>query len=75
MINQLKYVDGDLDDPQTYQWMKNELRATLKKILFYLEVPPFLFGRIAEGISGVGLAAASRVMVEKPFGYDLESAA
>ena len=73
MINLLKYVDGDLDDPQTYQWMKNEL-GDAKKILFYLEVPPFLFGRIAEGISGVGLAASSRVMVEKPFGYDLASA-
>jgi glucose-6-phosphate 1-dehydrogenase len=37
-------------------------------------VPPFLFGRIAEGISAVGRAAGNRVMVEKPFGYDLASA-
>jgi glucose-6-phosphate 1-dehydrogenase len=73
MLRLLKYVDGDLDDPNTYQWMKNEL-GDAKRILFYLEVPPFLFGRIAEGISGVGLAAASRVMVEKPFGNDLPSA-
>jgi glucose-6-phosphate 1-dehydrogenase len=73
MLGLLKYVDGDLDDPQTYQWMKNEL-GDAKKILFYLEVPPFLFGRITEGISGVGLAAGSRVMVEKPFGNDLASA-
>jgi glucose-6-phosphate 1-dehydrogenase len=73
MLSQLKYVDGDLDDPQTYEWMKNEL-GDAKRILFYLEVPPFLFGRIAEGISGVGLAAGSRVMVEKPFGTDLASA-
>jgi glucose-6-phosphate 1-dehydrogenase len=73
MLSQLKYVDGDLDDPQTYQWMKNEL-GDAKRILFYLEVPPFLFGRIAEGIAGVGLAAGSRVMVEKPFGSDLASA-
>jgi glucose-6-phosphate 1-dehydrogenase len=69
----LKYVDGDLGDPNTYQWMKNEL-GDAQRILFYLEVPPFLFGRIAEGISGVGLAAQSRVMVEKPFGHDLASA-
>jgi glucose-6-phosphate 1-dehydrogenase len=73
MLGLLKYVDGDLDDPNTYQWMKNEL-GDAKRILFYLEVPPPLFGRIAEGISGVGLAAASRVMVEKPFGNDLASA-
>jgi glucose-6-phosphate 1-dehydrogenase len=73
MLSLLKYVDGDLGDPQTYQWMKNEL-GDAKQILFYLEVPPFLFGRIAEGISGVGLAEQSRVMVEKPFGNDLPSA-
>jgi glucose-6-phosphate 1-dehydrogenase len=73
MLSLLKYVDGDLDDPQTYEWMKNEL-GDARKILFYLEVPPFLFGRITEGISGVGLAAGSRVMVEKPFGNDLASA-
>jgi glucose-6-phosphate 1-dehydrogenase len=73
MLGLLKYVDGDLDDPKTYQWMANEL-GDAKRILFYLEVPPFLFGRITEGISGVGLAAASRVMVEKPFGNDLASA-
>src|ERR1700733_6899344 len=73
MLSLLKYVDGDLDDPQTYQWMKNEL-GDAKRILFYLEVPPFLFGRIAEGIAGVGRAAGSRVMVEKPFGSDLASA-
>ena len=74
MLSLLKYVDGDLGDPNTYQWMKNELGDGVSKILFYLEVPPFLFGRIAEGISGVGLASESRVMVEKPFGNDLASA-
>jgi len=73
MLSLLKYVDGDLGDPQTYQWMKNEL-GDAKRILYYLEVPPFLFGRIAEGISGVGLTAGSRVMVEKPFGNDRASA-
>jgi glucose-6-phosphate 1-dehydrogenase len=73
MLNLLKYVDGDLGDHATYQAMAAEL-GDAKKVLYYLEVPPFLFGRIAEGISGVGLAAGSRVMVEKPFGNDLASA-
>jgi glucose-6-phosphate 1-dehydrogenase len=45
-----------------------------QRALFYLEVPPPLFGRIAEGISKAGRAAGSRVMVEKPFGTDLASA-
>ena len=73
MLGLLKYIDGDLGDPKTYEWMKNEL-GDARKILFYLEVPPFLFGRITEGIAGVGLAAGSRVMVEKPFGNDYASA-
>ena len=43
-------------------------------MLFYLEVPPPLFGRIAQGISQAGRAKDSRIMVEKPFGHDLASA-
>src|SRR6266581_1276806 len=70
MLGLLRYVDGDLGDPATYEAMASALRDA-KRILYYLEVPPFLFGRIAEGISGAGLAARSRVMVEKPFGSDL----
>ncbi|HTR92131.1 MAG TPA: glucose-6-phosphate dehydrogenase (NADP(+)) [Trebonia sp.] len=73
MLDLLRYVDGDLGEHATYQAMASEL-GDAKRILHYLEVPPFLFGRIAEGISGVGLAAQSRVMVEKPFGADLASA-
>ena len=45
-----------------------------KKVLYYLEVPPALFGRIADGIAAAGRASGSRVMVEKPFGHDLASA-
>src|SRR3954462_8460390 len=45
-----------------------------KRALFYLEVPPFLFGRIAQGISEAGRAAGDRVKVEKPFGHDLARA-
>ena len=73
MLGLLRYVDGDLGEHATYQAMASEL-GDAKRILHYLEVPPFLFGRIAEGISGAGLAAQSRVMVEKPFGIDLASA-
>ena len=73
MLDRLRYVDGDLGDHATYQAMASSL-GDAKRILFYLEVPPFLFGRIAEGISSVGLAARSRVMVEKPFGNDEASA-
>jgi len=73
MLALLRYVDGDLDDPATYEAMSNEM-GQAQQALFYLEVPPPLFGRIAEGISKAGRATGSRVMVEKPFGTDLASA-
>ena len=73
MLGLLQYVDGDLGDPATYKAMSDAIGQG-KQALFYLEVPPPLFGRIAEGISTAGRAAGSRVMVEKPFGTDLASA-
>ena len=73
MLGLLRYVDGDLDDPATYAAMSQEMGSG-RRALFYLEVPPFLFGRIAEGISGAGRADGARVMVEKPFGNDLDGA-
>jgi glucose-6-phosphate 1-dehydrogenase len=74
MLDLLRYVDGDLGDPATYQAMSDTLGSSVQRVLFYLEVPPFLFGRIAQGISTAGRAAGNRVMVEKPFGNDLASA-
>ena len=73
MLRLLRYIDGDLDDAATYAAMADEIGAG-KRALFYLEVPPPLFGRIAEGIAGAGKADRARVMVEKPFGTDLASA-
>ena len=73
MLGLLRYIDGDLGDPATYQAMSDAI-GDGKRVLFYLEVPPALFGRIAEGIAKAGRAEGNRVMVEKPFGYDLASA-
>src|SRR5689334_25196684 len=73
MLGLLRYVDGDLADPATYDAMAKEVGGG-ERVLFYLEVPPPLFGRIAEGIDGAGRAKGARVMVEKPFGTDLASA-
>jgi glucose-6-phosphate 1-dehydrogenase len=73
LLQLLRYVDRDLTDPATYQAMSDQM-GQAKQALFYLEVPPPLFGRIAEGISQAGRAKNSRVMVEKPFGHDLASA-
>jgi glucose-6-phosphate 1-dehydrogenase len=73
MLGLLRYVDGDLDDNATYKAMSDAV-GTGSKVLFYLEVPPLLFGRIAEGIASAGRTGNARIMVEKPFGTDLASA-
>jgi glucose-6-phosphate 1-dehydrogenase len=73
MVGLLDYVDGDLDDAATYQAVAAKVGKG-GRVLFYLEVPPPLFGRIARGIGEAGLAGGARVMVEKPFGADLRSA-
>jgi glucose-6-phosphate 1-dehydrogenase len=73
MLGLLRYVDGDLGDDATYQAMSEQV-GDGRRVLFYLEVPPPLFGRIAQGIATAGRAAGARVMVEKPFGSDLDSA-
>jgi glucose-6-phosphate 1-dehydrogenase len=72
MLGLLRYVDGDLGDDATYKAMSDAVGAG-RRILFYLEVPPVLFGRIAEGIASAGRTSGARVMVEKPFGTDLAS--
>jgi glucose-6-phosphate 1-dehydrogenase len=73
MLRLLRYVDGDLADPATYAAMAAAIGDS-ERVLYYLEVPPALFGRIAEGIATVGRAGNARVMVEKPFGTGLDSA-
>jgi glucose-6-phosphate 1-dehydrogenase len=73
MLGLLRYVDGDLGGDATYQAMSGQIGGG-KRALFYLEVPPPLFGRIAQGIAKAGRAEGARVMVEKPFGSDLASA-
>jgi glucose-6-phosphate 1-dehydrogenase len=72
MLSLLRYVDGDLGDAATYQAMSDQIGAG-QKVLYYMEVPAQLFGRIAQGIATAGRSAGARVMVEKPFGTDLAS--
>ena len=72
MLNLLRYVDGDLGDESTYKEMSDQIGAG-QKVLYYMEVPAQLFGRIAQGIAGAGRNTGARVMVEKPFGTDLAS--
>jgi len=72
MLGLLRYVDGDLGDEATYKAMSEQI-GDGQRVLYYMEVPAQLFGRIAQGIAGAGRSQNARVMVEKPFGVDLAS--
>jgi glucose-6-phosphate 1-dehydrogenase len=69
----LSYLHGDFADPATFERLASALDGAASPV-FYLEIPPALFGMVVKGLAGAGLAERARVVVEKPFGHDLESA-
>jgi glucose-6-phosphate 1-dehydrogenase len=69
----LSYVAGDFGDAATYDRVAAAITGA-KTPVFYLEIPPFLFGTVIKGLANVGLTENARVVVEKPFGNDLVSA-
>jgi glucose-6-phosphate 1-dehydrogenase len=69
----LSYLAGDFADPATFERLAIRLKGARSPV-FYLEIPPFLFGAVVQGLAAVGLTENARVVVEKPFGHDLESA-
>jgi len=73
LSNLLRYVDGDYNDPQTYVQLRQVL-GEARRPLHYLAIPPALFGTVVEGLAKSNCASGGRVVVEKPFGRDLDSA-
>jgi glucose-6-phosphate 1-dehydrogenase len=69
----MTYVGGDFTEPATYAAVKKALGGANVPV-FYLEIPPSLFGTVVQGLATAGLTEQARVVVEKPFGHDLESA-
>ena len=69
----LSYVSGDFTEADTYLRVAAAIKGTECPV-FYLEIPPFLFGTVVGNLAEAGLTAQARVVVEKPFGHDLESA-
>src|SRR5579871_2816044 len=69
----LRYVDGDYRDDETFRALCRELGGA-KHPLFYLAIPPSMFQVVVQALGTSGCATGSRVVVEKPFGRDLESA-
>ncbi len=70
----LRYVSGDFGDQQTYERLAGVLEGVQNPV-FYLEIPPALFAQVVQRLASQGLVGGGRrVVVEKPFGHDLESA-
>jgi len=73
LASRFSYVAGDFSDAETYKHVA-DVTSEAKTPVFYLEIPPFLFGTVIKGLHDAGLTDSARVVVEKPFGHDRESA-
>jgi glucose-6-phosphate 1-dehydrogenase len=71
----LDYVSGDYRDAATFERLAGVLKDHgVERPIFYLAIPPALFDDVITGLAAVGLSDGARVVVEKPFGRDLQSA-
>ncbi|MEO8373373.1 MAG: glucose-6-phosphate dehydrogenase, partial [Candidatus Solibacter sp.] len=73
LLSLLSYVSGDYNDQTTFEKIKVALGGA-RRPAHYLAIPPALFATVITGLGGAGLADQARVIVEKPFGRDLDSA-
>ena len=73
LCDRLRYVDGDYNDTATFDAIRERL-GDARHPAHYLAIPPSLFGRVVELLGSSGCTKGARVIVEKPFGHDLESA-
>jgi glucose-6-phosphate 1-dehydrogenase len=73
LFDNLRYVDGDYRDAKTFEELKKALGDS-KHPLYYLAIPPSLFETVVVALKKAGIATGARVVVEKPFGRDLQSA-
>jgi len=73
LAERLSYLSGDFTGDAVYQQLASRL-TTYHRPLYYLEVPPALFGPIVEQLGDAKLLGGATVAVEKPFGHDLASA-
>lgn len=73
LCNLLRYIDGDYADPVTFQQLRAEL-GTSQHPVHYLAIPPQLFGPVIQHLEISGCARGARVIIEKPFGRNRETA-
>ncbi|HMI82258.1 MAG TPA: glucose-6-phosphate dehydrogenase [Solirubrobacterales bacterium] len=73
LAERLAYVQGDYADAETFARVGKAL-GDAKQPVFYLEIPPALFATVVQGLGKAGLTDNAHVVIEKPFGRDLDSA-
>jgi glucose-6-phosphate 1-dehydrogenase len=73
LLNEMQLLVGDYEDPETFVQLA-ELIKDFKLPVIYLAIAPEHFAKITQGLAKVGITKRARVVVEKPFGRDLESA-
>ena len=73
LTERMTYLGGDFTDAGLYTRLKAHMSGS-KHPLYYLEIPPSLFGPVVEQLGAAGLTQGCRVAVEKPFGTSLDSA-
>jgi glucose-6-phosphate 1-dehydrogenase len=73
LVQLLQYIDGDYQDPKTFESLHKAL-GEARSPLHYLAIPPDLFGAVVQALGKSNYAGNARVIIEKPFGRDLASA-
>ena len=73
LLSDMQLLVGDYEDPDTFVKLA-ELIKDFKLPVIYLAIAPEHFAKITQGLASVGITKKARVVVEKPFGRDLESA-
>jgi glucose-6-phosphate 1-dehydrogenase len=69
----LRYVDGDYADPATFRALGEQLKGA-QRPAHYLAIPPNMFEEVLDRLVDCQCMNGARVIIEKPFGHDLESA-
>ncbi|MFP5418419.1 MAG: glucose-6-phosphate dehydrogenase [Gammaproteobacteria bacterium] len=69
----LTYINGDYQDGATFDALRRALDGRSRP-LHYFAIPPAMFPVVVRGLADAGCTQGARVVVEKPFGRDLESA-
>ena len=75
LMKLMDLICGDYSDPATWETLRETLdKHKSQNAVFYMAIPPSMFPEVAERLASVGLNSRGRIVVEKPFGRDLQSA-